>query len=326
MYDYHNYLRATHPASSPWWAWPLDLKPVWFEQSDYAGGTTAVIYDTGNLVAVLAGDPGRGLGVLAGVEAAQPGPGLRGHRRHVHVAALGAHRPRHVPVPRLHRRCRSRSWPWPTSWPSCGTDRRRARGSWPRSSAGTRDHRRAAAVAVPAAAVRPRQHRSRSTRARRCAARCRATFTLTDFQVIGVAAGVRRPGRSRRARVPARCAIGGPVGGGVAPLLLPVAFAVALLGAVLVVVGAALPGTAVFQAQVTAEMPAFIALAVVVRAGLLRAPGQRPQALRRRRACARPWSGSSRSIRTSRACPCPRRCRRSTSGCCRPGTGASSSA
>jgi len=51
MYDYHNNLRATHPASSPWWAWLLDLKPVWFEQNDYAGGTTAVIYDTGNLVA-----------------------------------------------------------------------------------------------------------------------------------------------------------------------------------------------------------------------------------------------------------------------------------
>jgi len=51
MYDYHNNLRATHPASSPWWAWLLDLKPVWFEQSNYANSTTAVIYDTGNLVA-----------------------------------------------------------------------------------------------------------------------------------------------------------------------------------------------------------------------------------------------------------------------------------
>ena len=49
MYNYHDTLRATHPASSPWWAWLLNLKPVWFEQSDYAG-TTAVIYDTGNLV------------------------------------------------------------------------------------------------------------------------------------------------------------------------------------------------------------------------------------------------------------------------------------
>jgi predicted membrane-bound dolichyl-phosphate-mannose-protein mannosyltransferase len=50
MYDYHNYLRATHPASSPWWAWPLNLKPVWFEQEGYANDTTAVIYNTGNLV------------------------------------------------------------------------------------------------------------------------------------------------------------------------------------------------------------------------------------------------------------------------------------
>ena len=50
MYDYHNNLRATHAASSPWWAWPLNLKPVWFEQQGYANDTTAVIYNTGNLV------------------------------------------------------------------------------------------------------------------------------------------------------------------------------------------------------------------------------------------------------------------------------------
>jgi 4-amino-4-deoxy-L-arabinose transferase-like glycosyltransferase len=50
MYDYHNNLRATHPASSPWWAWPLDLKPVWFEQADYAAGTASSIYDSGNVV------------------------------------------------------------------------------------------------------------------------------------------------------------------------------------------------------------------------------------------------------------------------------------
>ncbi|HVM29176.1 MAG TPA: phospholipid carrier-dependent glycosyltransferase [Candidatus Limnocylindrales bacterium] len=50
MYDYHNNLRATHAASSPWWAWPLDLKPVWFYQRDFAGGTTGTIYNTGNMV------------------------------------------------------------------------------------------------------------------------------------------------------------------------------------------------------------------------------------------------------------------------------------
>jgi hypothetical protein len=50
MYDYHNNLRATHAASSPWWAWPANLKPVWFYQHDFAGGTTGTLYDNGNLV------------------------------------------------------------------------------------------------------------------------------------------------------------------------------------------------------------------------------------------------------------------------------------
>jgi hypothetical protein len=48
MYDYHNNLRATHAASSPWWAWPFDLKPVWFYQASF-DQTSAAIYDTGNL-------------------------------------------------------------------------------------------------------------------------------------------------------------------------------------------------------------------------------------------------------------------------------------
>jgi hypothetical protein len=51
MYRYHNNLSAAHAASSPWWAWPFDLKPVWFYQESFAGGTSAAIYDTGNLVA-----------------------------------------------------------------------------------------------------------------------------------------------------------------------------------------------------------------------------------------------------------------------------------
>ena len=51
MYDYHNGLRATHAASSPYWAWPLDLKPVWFYQDSFDAGTAAAIYDAGNLVA-----------------------------------------------------------------------------------------------------------------------------------------------------------------------------------------------------------------------------------------------------------------------------------
>jgi hypothetical protein len=50
MYDYHNFLTSPHPASSPWWAWPFDLKPVWFYQESFAGATSAATYDAGNLV------------------------------------------------------------------------------------------------------------------------------------------------------------------------------------------------------------------------------------------------------------------------------------
>ncbi len=51
MYRYHNNLSSAHAASSPWWAWAFDLKPVWFYQEGFAGGTAAAIYDAGNLVA-----------------------------------------------------------------------------------------------------------------------------------------------------------------------------------------------------------------------------------------------------------------------------------
>ena len=51
MYDYHNNLHSPHAAASPWWAWALDLKPVWFYEEGFAGATSASIYDAGNLVA-----------------------------------------------------------------------------------------------------------------------------------------------------------------------------------------------------------------------------------------------------------------------------------
>ena len=41
MYHYHNTCAPTHPASSPFWAWPFDLKPVWFYQGSFAGDTAA---------------------------------------------------------------------------------------------------------------------------------------------------------------------------------------------------------------------------------------------------------------------------------------------
>ena len=48
MYGYHNDLRAAHPASSPWWAWPLDLKPVWFDSGGDVPGMFSWIHDGGN--------------------------------------------------------------------------------------------------------------------------------------------------------------------------------------------------------------------------------------------------------------------------------------
>ncbi len=57
MYQYHNNLTAAHAASSPWWAWPLNLKPVWFYQGGFADGTAASIYDAGNMVTWWLGIP-----------------------------------------------------------------------------------------------------------------------------------------------------------------------------------------------------------------------------------------------------------------------------
>jgi len=51
MYRYHDTLRVAHAASSPWWAWPFDLKPVWFFQADYPSSSaswTGAVYDGGN--------------------------------------------------------------------------------------------------------------------------------------------------------------------------------------------------------------------------------------------------------------------------------------
>ncbi|HEY5629684.1 MAG TPA: phospholipid carrier-dependent glycosyltransferase, partial [Candidatus Limnocylindrales bacterium] len=49
MYRYHNDLASPHPASSPWWAWPLNLKPVWFYQGSFANDTGGAIYDAGTI-------------------------------------------------------------------------------------------------------------------------------------------------------------------------------------------------------------------------------------------------------------------------------------
>ena len=50
MYWYHSGLTAPHPAGSPWWSWPLVLKPVYWYFAQASGGDNAYIYDTGNVV------------------------------------------------------------------------------------------------------------------------------------------------------------------------------------------------------------------------------------------------------------------------------------
>ncbi len=57
MYNYHNSLAVAHAANSPWWAWPLNLKPVWFYQGGFAQSTAASIYDAGNMVIWWLGIP-----------------------------------------------------------------------------------------------------------------------------------------------------------------------------------------------------------------------------------------------------------------------------
>ncbi|MFZ9268777.1 MAG: phospholipid carrier-dependent glycosyltransferase [Candidatus Limnocylindrus sp.] len=57
MYQYHDTLRVAHAASSPWWAWPFDLKPVWFFQESFAaiGGWSGAIYNGGNVASRVLG-------------------------------------------------------------------------------------------------------------------------------------------------------------------------------------------------------------------------------------------------------------------------------
>jgi hypothetical protein len=261
MYDYHNYLRATHPASSPWWAWPLDLKPVWFEQSDYAGSTTAVIYDTGNLVIFWLAIPAvawlswqawqrRSLSLTFIVIA---------------IAALW------LPWARIDRA--TFQYHIFTTLPFSflalayflaelwhGPSRR----TWQLA-------RVAAALAVigapllwllrvPLCGIARTEEVNSGTEV--CASLSR-TLVLTDVQMVGVlmaVAGLIVAGvlfwRFRSA--------GGPVGN--QALLLPVSFSVALVGVAIIVVGAGLQdqANAVFSAAVSAELPALAALLLLL--------------------------------------------------------------
>lgn len=57
MFGYHFNLTAGHDSASPWWSWPLALKPTWFFNGTYDGDRIAVIYNGGNPVLFWAGIP-----------------------------------------------------------------------------------------------------------------------------------------------------------------------------------------------------------------------------------------------------------------------------
>lgn len=49
MYHYHSTLKATHPYQSPWWQWPLIIRPMWYYVNyDVAEGSIGTISAMGN--------------------------------------------------------------------------------------------------------------------------------------------------------------------------------------------------------------------------------------------------------------------------------------
>ena len=57
MFGYHYGLTAGHASASPWWSWPLALKPTWFFSGSYDARQIAVIYNGGNPILFWAGVP-----------------------------------------------------------------------------------------------------------------------------------------------------------------------------------------------------------------------------------------------------------------------------
>jgi 4-amino-4-deoxy-L-arabinose transferase-like glycosyltransferase len=57
MFGYHYNLTAGHASASPWWSWPMALKPTWFFNGTYDGDQVAAIYNGGNPILFWAGIP-----------------------------------------------------------------------------------------------------------------------------------------------------------------------------------------------------------------------------------------------------------------------------
>lgn len=43
MWNYHAGMKETHPYSSPWWSWPLVLRPTWYEYSAVGPGDNRIV-------------------------------------------------------------------------------------------------------------------------------------------------------------------------------------------------------------------------------------------------------------------------------------------
>jgi predicted membrane-bound dolichyl-phosphate-mannose-protein mannosyltransferase/Gpi18-like mannosyltransferase len=67
MFWYHSSLTAPHCAGSPWWSWPLDLKPVYWYFGQSTGGTNGYIYDAGNIVLYWAALPAAALTIALAI-------------------------------------------------------------------------------------------------------------------------------------------------------------------------------------------------------------------------------------------------------------------
>lgn len=50
MWRYHAEIKEKHPYSSPWWSWPLMLRPVWYHFTTNAQGMSVGIWAIGNAV------------------------------------------------------------------------------------------------------------------------------------------------------------------------------------------------------------------------------------------------------------------------------------
>jgi dolichyl-phosphate-mannose--protein O-mannosyl transferase len=58
MLNYHRTLQATHPFSSPWWSWPLDLRPMWmYTGAGLPAGVASSIVSFGNPAVFWLGIP-----------------------------------------------------------------------------------------------------------------------------------------------------------------------------------------------------------------------------------------------------------------------------